>query len=613
MSKKKSKFEKLDNVCENLITSGTASKTTMQGIYRISLDHLASIPKLSDILIQNHTAQEQFELFKAILVKCGSYSYTSNKAILALKADITYQLALLLIEFNQDESRAEIREEHLSKALELLDQSNVLIQTNELPLEINADKAAIDLLKSFGTDSIEESYLKAFVLAKASFEFRKEELPTNHSSILHSLLTVAEIGKSIDNKEINIEAIEYAKLAYNMGITVNNLKAAASALEIQADIFQLFGDEELSLLLNVQAQSLSPTALSESKESETSTISKIKLEKIVTHGTIDKNIMSIKETIQESILDPIKAAAARGKWIDHKVSSGNVGVSGYLGEFLKNQLGKLNGNENLEIALELCFEAINLGIMSNSNQNPLCAAIFTQEYPKIIDNILEKHPEYFVDGFILKTSLLNASEYSEKLLGHELIANKAYNSYFEMEMVPYIVERLNDIVYEPIVKIIADASWNSNIEQGLLTLTSEKYLTNTTFNLGTSYLGKNLGTVGDMIKIVQVIAFKTIVSAILEQNSTNYSPISAFTKAYPEIVNRVLNDHPEYLCDNKTIINICNQILTELKSENFDGNEPGEISSEILVETDLIVSQNNTDGSTGETEIAGGIDNTLVE
>jgi len=35
----------------------------------------------------------------------------------------------------------------------------------------------------------------------------------------------------------------------------------------------------------------------------------------------------------------------------------------------------------------------------------LCAAIFAQEYPKIIDNILEKHPEYFVDGFILKTSL----------------------------------------------------------------------------------------------------------------------------------------------------------------------------------------------------------------
>lgn len=143
-------------------------------------------------------------------MKCGSYSYTSNKAILALKADITYQLALLLIEFNQDESRAEIREEHLSEALELLDRSNVLIQTNGLLLAINPDKAAIDLLKSFGTDSIEESYLKAFELAKASFEFRKEELSTNHSSVLHSLLTVAEIGKFIDNKEINIEAIEYA-------------------------------------------------------------------------------------------------------------------------------------------------------------------------------------------------------------------------------------------------------------------------------------------------------------------------------------------------------------------------------------------------------------------
>ena len=89
MSKKKSKFEKLDKVCENLITGGGAYKTTMQGIYRISLDHLASIPKLSEILIQNHTSQEQYKLFDAILVKCNSYSYNFNKDILALKADIT--------------------------------------------------------------------------------------------------------------------------------------------------------------------------------------------------------------------------------------------------------------------------------------------------------------------------------------------------------------------------------------------------------------------------------------------------------------------------------------------------------------------------------------------
>lgn len=86
-----------------------------------------------------------------------------------------------------------------------------------------------------------------------------------------------------------------------------------------------------------------------------------------------------------------------------------------------------------------------------------------------------------------------------------------------------------------------------------------------------------------------------------------------FAQEYPKIINNILEKHPEYLCDNKTIINICNQILTELKSENSDGNESGEISSEIPVETDLIVSQNNTDGSTGEIEIAGGIDNTLVE
>ena len=607
MSKKKSKSEKLDNVCENLIINGSASNKTMQGIYKISLDQLATIQKLSETLINNHTSQEQYELFNAILVKCNSYSYNFNKDILALKADTTYQLALLLIEFNQDELRAEIREEHLSKALEFLDQSNILIQNNDLSIEINADKAAIDLLKAFGTDSIEGSYLKAFELAQASYELREEKLQTNHSSILHSLLTVAEIGKSIGNKEINIEAIKYAKLAYNMAITVNNLKAAANSLQIQADIFQLFGDEELSLLLNAQAQSLLPITLSESKKLETSDISKIKLEQIVTHGTIDKNIMAIKEAIQESVLDPIKVASSRGKWVEFKVS-GNMGVSGYLGEFLKNQLGNLDSNDNLEIALELCFEAINLGIMSSSKQNPLCAAIFAQEYPKTIDNIIEKHPEYFVDGFILKTSLLNASEYSKKLLGHELIAtNDTYNSYFEKAIVPYVTERLNDIIYKPIVKIIVDASWNSSIEQNLLTLTSEKYLTNTTFNVGTSYLGQNLGTVGDMMKIVQVTAFKTIISSIVEQGSTNYSPIAAFAKEYPEIVNRVLKDHPEYLCDNKTIIDICNQILTEFKSKNSESNEQAEITLKNPVETDLIVLQ-NTDNPSNETEIVGNTD-----
>ena len=613
MSKKKNESEKLDNVCESLIIKNTNSQTTMQGIYRISLSHLASIPKLSAILIEKFTSQEQFKLFDAILVKCNSHSYNSNKTILALEADVSYQLALLHIEFNKDDLRAEIREEHLSKALELLDRSNFLIQTHQLSLKIDADKAAIDLLKSFGTEYIDGSYIKSFELAKTSLEYREAKLPAKHPSILSSLLTIAEIGKSIKDKDTNIKAIKYAKLAYNMGITVNDLEAAAKALEIQANIFESFGDEKLSLLLNEQAKSLSPITSTELEDSEASVISKTKLEQIVIHGTIDKNIITIKEAIQETILDPIKIAASRGKWVDHKVPLGNIGVSGYLGEFLKDQLGKLYNEENLEFALELCFEAVNLGIMSSEKKNPLCAAIFVQQYPKTVENIIKAHPEYFVDGFILKTSLLNASEYSEKLLGHELIANKTYNAYFEKEITPFVVERLNDSIYKPIIKIIVDASWNNSIEQNLLTLTSEKYLTNTIFNLGTSYLGKNLGAMNDIIKIVQVIAFKTIVSAILEQNSTNYSPISAFAEAYPEIIDRVLNDHPEYLCDNKTIISICNQVLTEFKSKNSEDNDQWEISTKTLVETDLDFIENSTDKLSGETEISGGIDNTLSE
>ena len=218
-----------------------------------------------------------------------------------------YHQASLIIRFNADETRAGVREISLSKALNLLDESNYIVQTQKLALKIDASKAACDLVKAFGKDEIEGSHAKSFELAESSLQFRTKALPSNHTSILASLLNTAEIGQSIKNAKINIEAIKYAKLAYNMAMTVENPYAAASALKIQAEIFQSFGDNELSVLLHTQAKGLLPVELSESKESkssssETSTTSISKLSQMVVHGSIDENTMAIKATIQKSVL-----------------------------------------------------------------------------------------------------------------------------------------------------------------------------------------------------------------------------------------------------------------------------------------------------------------------
>ena len=94
-----------------------------------------------------------------------------------------------------------------------------------------------------------------------------------------------------------------------------------------------------------------------------------------------------------------------------------------------------------------------------------------------------------------------------------------------------------------------------------------------------------------MMNIVQVIAFKTIVATILEKGSTNYAPISAFTTEYPVIVSRVMDDHPEFLCGNKTIISICNQILSVVKAESSESKEQEGKVSEDPVDVALVASQ----------------------
>lgn len=207
----------------------------------------------------------------------------------------------------------------------------------------------------------------------------------------------------------------------------------------------------------------------------------------------------------------------------------------------------------------LCFEAINLGIMSNPIKNPLCGVAFVQQYPGLIQTILDKHPEYFVDGHILKSTLLNASNYSKELLGENIIVNGSYNEYLETVMMPIIAHRLGASVLEPVSNLIKAGKWDLSTQNQLLTYASETYLTGNG-TICTSILGQNLSTLSDALSISRILIFKEVLGAITQSGSKNYSSVEIFSKSYGDVIKRILADHPDYMT-NPHIIDICQQAL----------------------------------------------------
>lgn len=84
---------------------------------------------------------------------------------------------------------------------------------------------------------------------------------------------------------------------------------------------------------------------------------------------------------------------------------GDWGVKGYVARNkLKNKLGNLYSEENLEIAKMLCFEAICLGITSKPTEQRKykCLDKFVEIYPDIVSKIFASHTEYFVDEEMLR-------------------------------------------------------------------------------------------------------------------------------------------------------------------------------------------------------------------
>ncbi len=507
------------------------------------------VEKYPDPVFQN-------QIFDIVLRKIDVSS--SPEELNTLKSEILLAKAKAIMEINLTEERTQIKLENAAEALKLLESTNAIQNHDITALIEGATKTLI---------TTHPDPLEAFQLAKYSVEFRKGNLETGHPSILEAYITAAQVGHIIDERTIKIEAMQNADIAYNMAFQLGNKAYAAAALKFLASIYKAFGDIQKTNLLLEQSASLEDIVVKhvkKSKEQESSPIKSSDIFEIIRkHGVSDDLTLTIKQKIQESVLNYVYAAATQGKWIN-KIASIEYGVSGYLdGKFLSKTLGHaLNTPENVDIALMLCFEAINLGIMNNPIKNPLCGVAFVQQYPKLVPTILDKHPEYFVDGHILKATLLKASNYARELLGKEAVVNGSYNAYLETVMMPIIDHRLSTSVLEPVSSLIKAGKWDLSTQNQLLAYASEAYLTGNGA-IYTSTLGSNLSTLSDALNISRILIFKKILDAITESGSKNYAPVEIFAKSYTDIIKRILADHPDYIT-NHHIIDICQQELIVL-------------------------------------------------
>jgi tetratricopeptide (TPR) repeat protein len=129
---------------------------------------------------------------------------------------------------------------------------------------------------------------------------------------------------------------------------------------------------------------------------------------ILDRGIVNKEIIAVKQQIQEKVLNKMHQLASKADWSSGAVMSsssilGDWGVKGYLSEqYLKKALGKLASSENIKIAQMLCFEAICLGVMNSANKDMTCVREFAKAYPRLLKEIIAEHPEYMVDGSIVK-------------------------------------------------------------------------------------------------------------------------------------------------------------------------------------------------------------------
>ncbi len=570
----------------------------------------------SEFLQKQSTAQERIEIADLLLDKIDVF-YTAQKKIQVklnmlhdryqdknfdmnkFQAKSLFIKAEALLEKSQIKENSNIVFYTKQEAVKALEKSYMIYQLlnknyiKEVQKYINKIQILFDKILS------EESDYTQYLLVLDSLKLRNQNLPENENCLIDILIKLASYGVKVKIDDIRLNAMDAAVKAYNI-INKNLLdsNSAKNLIEVLVHMKDMFSDVKgfydlgKSQILAKQIDFLHNTFLEQKNNDNNIKEQPFEFTPIVEINHTELPLQ-LKQQMQKDILDKIQLAASKGKWTEKYgiVIERDYGVSGYIDkQWLIKQIPSLKQESNYEVALEICFEAINIGIMNSSDKNPLCAQIFAQKYPEIVQKVVKEYPQYLVDGYILKTSIINASAYSEKLIQQKLEQNKDYNKFYEDEIIRFVEqygsnskEKENSVlqkqIIQPITEVISSRnSTKSNVELTIKQKLDEKNLKNA--------FGNNLTQVKDFYSVVRLLVFKEIINSIIDNELQDYSPISFFQDSFPELSARIYKDHNDYYRNDKGIELTVNNFISNL--HNIDESELGGVIDAENISNDII-------------------------
>ncbi|WP_342169818.1 tetratricopeptide repeat protein [Rickettsia endosymbiont of Seladonia tumulorum] len=263
---------------------------------------------------------------------------------------------------------------------------------------------------------------------KKALEMKQKLYQIDHPTIITSLNNVNTVYDKLNHisKELRYkeEAFRMIKILYKG----NHHYIILSFIDI-GTVYRKLGDISKAKELHKQAYLMYVQTLG-LKHSHTKNLeSYIKIiapkfirnnetrEFILQRGDFEEITLEVKQKIQKKVLNKIYTNAAKGKWSTGKFRFlGIWGAASYLcDKYLAKQLRDLSSAKNIETAKMLCFEAICLGAINHPNKDFICAVEFTKAYPELTQKITTEHPEYFIDGSILR-ACINDEAILNKLL-----------------------------------------------------------------------------------------------------------------------------------------------------------------------------------------------------
>ncbi|MCC8377942.1 MAG: tetratricopeptide repeat protein [Rickettsia endosymbiont of Graphium doson] len=255
---------------------------------------------------------------------------------------------------------------------------------------------------------------------KYVLEMYKALYQNNNPYIASALNNVGEAYKGLGNISKGLEYLEEA-LNMNQKLYKCNHSSIAGSLDNVSLAYEKLKDTNKSIELCKQAY-LMRVQTSGMNLHHTESLKNYLEEKvpefiknnetrefILQRGDFEEVTLEVKQKIQKKVLNKIYTNAAKGKWSTGKFFIrflGNWGVKGYLcDKYLAKQLRDLSSTKNIETAKMLCFEAVCLGAINHPNKDFICAVEFTKAYSELTQKITTEHPEYFIDGSILRACI----------------------------------------------------------------------------------------------------------------------------------------------------------------------------------------------------------------